>query len=377
MENSTEEDTTKAEPETEVINYDVSVSGASKDGDAITFTLQTKMMGDENSEKGVVVLRQYEDFEFLSHCLSAHNDISSVVVPVLPPKPTLTPSGAEAKTKKQLGKETKTMIGDDFKKDCKALQNYLRLVIAEKKLNGDETLKNFLTQDQAPVRAAVKKGLFTSLKGALDDARFHNHKDIDEEFQGIRNLADHLAFATKGCNESYKKMHLVEQRFSNHVGTFTSVLRSTTATDTSENDLSTHLVKFAGFIDDYKKSLEKTTTIQEDTLGFYFDLYTRYLESAKETLLRRTCKLVEFESASRSLEKAKPKNQEQLQKAKDEAEQAYDTITLNTKAEIKRFHENRSEALKDALVQLTELQIENSQKTISFLSQAVQELKEL
>ena len=37
-------------------------------------------MGDEKCEKGVVVLRQYEDFEFLSHCLSAHNDISSVVV---------------------------------------------------------------------------------------------------------------------------------------------------------------------------------------------------------------------------------------------------------------------------------------------------------
>lgn len=32
------------------------------------------------SEKGVVVLRQYEDFEYLSHCLSAHNDILSVVV---------------------------------------------------------------------------------------------------------------------------------------------------------------------------------------------------------------------------------------------------------------------------------------------------------
>ena len=34
----------------------------------------------------------------------------------------------------------------------------------------------FLLDLQAPVRANVKKGLFTSLRGALDDARFHNHK---------------------------------------------------------------------------------------------------------------------------------------------------------------------------------------------------------
>ena len=32
----------------------------------------------------------------------------------------------------------------------------------------------------------------------------------------------------------------------------------------------------------------------------------------QETLLRRTCKLVEFENASKALEKAKPKNQEQV-----------------------------------------------------------------
>ncbi len=32
---------------------------------------------------------------------------------------------------------------------------------------------------QAPVRANVKKGLLTSLKGALDDKRFHYHKVIN------------------------------------------------------------------------------------------------------------------------------------------------------------------------------------------------------
>ena len=40
----------------------------------------------------------------------------------------------------------------------------------------DHDLKLYFCPSQAPVRANVKKGLLTSLKGALDDARFHNHK---------------------------------------------------------------------------------------------------------------------------------------------------------------------------------------------------------
>lgn len=31
-------------------------------------------------EKGVIVLRQYEDLEWLYHCLMAHNNIDGVVV---------------------------------------------------------------------------------------------------------------------------------------------------------------------------------------------------------------------------------------------------------------------------------------------------------
>ena len=42
-------------------------------------------------------------------------------------------------------------------------------------------------------------------------------------------------------------------------------------------------------------------------------MYAHFLSSlVQEMLLRRTCKLVEFENASKALEKAKPKNQEQV-----------------------------------------------------------------
>ena len=46
--------------------------------------------------------------------------------------------------------------------------------------------------------------------------------------------------------------------------------------------------------------------------SFLFGQYLNMTLLLQETLLRRTCKLVEFENASKSLEKAKPKNQEQV-----------------------------------------------------------------
>lgn len=39
-----------------------------------------QQVDDSEKEKGVVVLRQYEDLEWLSHCLIAHNNVDGVVV---------------------------------------------------------------------------------------------------------------------------------------------------------------------------------------------------------------------------------------------------------------------------------------------------------
>ena len=42
-----------------------------------------QQVDDSEEEKGVVVLRQYEDLEWLSHCLIAHNNVDGVVVSLL------------------------------------------------------------------------------------------------------------------------------------------------------------------------------------------------------------------------------------------------------------------------------------------------------
>uniref|UniRef100_A0A3Q3L5I9 PX domain-containing protein n=1 Tax=Mastacembelus armatus TaxID=205130 RepID=A0A3Q3L5I9_9TELE len=73
-----------------------------------------------------------------------------------------------------------------------------------------------------------------------------------------------------------------------------------------------------------------------NTLGLGLDLESRYQEAEKEMLFRRTCKLVEVETARRNTEKAKPvkKAMEEVQKT---AEMEFDHICEVAKQEVKHL----------------------------------------
>lgn len=43
-------------------------------------------------------------------------------MPPLPPKPVVDPKEAEIRSKRQLGSASKVLIGDEFHKDCHALE---------------------------------------------------------------------------------------------------------------------------------------------------------------------------------------------------------------------------------------------------------------
>ncbi|XP_077864606.1 sorting nexin-32-like [Saccoglossus kowalevskii] len=126
--------------------YTVQVVGAEKDGDVVKYEVTTRKLDESNKE--VTVIRAYEDFEWLQHCLVTHNDVSGVIIPPMPPKVGVSASGAEAKSKKQLGSSSRTLIGDEFKKDCRSLEKYLQLVIKHNLLGKDETLGKFLTDTE-------------------------------------------------------------------------------------------------------------------------------------------------------------------------------------------------------------------------------------
>ncbi|KAL9960448.1 hypothetical protein ACROYT_G033909 [Oculina patagonica] len=358
------------------LSWTVKVLDASKDGEVVKFTIQTNIGNESEEEKGVIVLRQYEDLEWLYHCLIAHNNVDGVVIPPLPPKPVTTVSAAEAKSKKQLGKEAKNMVADEFSRDCRNMEKFLQLVVAHPAFSKDEELQKFLKEENPPVRTKVKKGMMESLSRAVGDFRHHNHKDLDEEFQKKRDFVEQYTPLTKETYLNFTKMVHSQQRAALAVNDFSSTLMTAaTNDDNSTKALKGNFVTFSSALNGVKESLDVMSTNDDNTLGFTLELYSRYMEAAKEMLFRRTCKLVEFENATKALEKAKPKNQEALQKAKEDAEEAYNKISEVAKKEIIRYNEQRVLSLQSSLIQYAESRLKNGRDTYAILAKLLNDFK--
>lgn len=354
----------------------IKVLDASKDGEIVKFTIQTNVETEGDDEKGVVVLRQYEDLEWLYHCLVSHNNTDGVVIPPLPPKPITSVNAAEARSKKQLGKDAKHMVPDEFSKDCRNFEKFLQLVIQHPAFSNDESLQKFLQEESPPVRTKVKKGVMESLSRSVSDFRHHNHKDLDDEFQRKRDFVEQYTPLTKETHGNFVKMVHSQQRVSLAVNDLSgSVMATSVLEDDSTKELKGNFGTFASCLNGSKESIDVMCTNDENTLGFTLELYCRYMEAAREMLFRRTCKLVEFENATKALEKAKPKNQEALQKAKEDAEEAFSTISEDSKKELIRFNQQRVLSLQSSLVQYAESRLKNGRDTYAILAKLVNNLK--
>ena len=352
--------------------YHITVSDATKDGEVVKFTIQTRTNESPGNEGGgVVVLRQFEDFEYLLHKLQTTNDVSGVVVPQLPIKPISTPADAKAKQPDAVS----TMSGDQYARDCKRVEKFLQSLASHASFKNDEILKTFLMQEEAPARAAVKRGLFDSLYKMVDSARYQNYKDVDEEFQSKRDLIGQLLQHTKTSLVDSEKKLSTENVLAAHLGIMSTDLRSSSSTDCPNSPLLSSLLSQCGdAIDDCAVRDQKSTLIEAETLGFSLEFYSRHLAACQEMLFRRTCKMVEYENAKKALEKAKPKTLEQLTKARDDAEKAFDDISEKAKEEYGIFVEERVKDVSQFLSDLVDRKLEIHKSSCDRLAKAVEEL---
>ncbi|XP_066030028.1 sorting nexin-6-like [Pocillopora verrucosa] len=140
--------------------------------------------------------------------------------------------------------------------------------------------------------------------------------DLDEEFQKKRDFVEEYTSLTKETygdlvEEFLKKKDFVEEYTpltKETYGNFTKMVNSQQGVALAVNDLSSGIMTASTGDDNSTKELK----------GTLFQIHA----AKKEMCFCRMCKLVEFENATKALEKAKPKNQEMLQKAKDDAEEA-------------------------------------------------------
>ncbi|XP_045884484.1 sorting nexin-6 isoform X1 [Micropterus dolomieu] len=350
-----------------VHGHNIKVTEVLKDRDTLTFLIVSQKLSGTGEYH---VDRTYDDFEWLQQQLFFQEDMPGIEGVIFPPLPAKPQVNASAKVIKQLG-----FLGlGEWQPYCKALEAFLRQVTAHSILSKNKAVEIFLTSSDPPGRQRARKNIFNRLSQAVEEMRKEGHKDVDEFFQTERDHNLVLTGCTKTAAERFLDVVLTEQKIAVASGYFSAALHL--CVEPGENPdtqaFSKACVKLSEVFDSMKKNMARVAENNVSTLGLGLDLESRYQEAEKEMLFRRTCKLVELETAKRNAEKAKPVKKAAMEEVRKAAETEFDLICGVAKQEIALFHSVRVEMLQQALVQWCEKQLCTAKESADQFGQHLQ-----
>ncbi|XP_044078100.1 sorting nexin-6 isoform X2 [Siniperca chuatsi] len=293
-----------------------------------------------------------------------------IVSQKFPPLPAKAQVNASAKVMKQLG-----FLGlGEWQPYCKALENFLRQIAAHSILSKSKAVEIFLTSSDPPGRQRARKNIFNRLSQAVEEMRKEGHKDVDEFFQSERDHNLVLTGCTKTAAERFLDVVVTEQKIAVACGHFSAALHLCVdpGEDPDKQAFSKACVKLSEVFHSMRNNMTNVAENNVSTLGLGLDLESRYQEAEKEMLFRRTCKLVELETAIRNAEKAKPVKKAAMEEVKKAAETEFDHICGVAKQEIARFQGVRVEMLQQALVQWCEKQLRTAKESADQFNQHLQ-----
>lgn len=336
----------------------IKVTEVVKDGDNLTFLIVSQKLSGTGEYH---VARTYEDFEWLLQHLFSQEDVPGIQGVIFPPLPAKAQTNASAKVIKQLG----ILALGELKTYGAALEMFLQQIAAHHILNKNKAVEVFLTSAEPPGRQRIKKNLFNRLSQAVEEMRKEGYKDVDEFFQTERDLNHTLTCCTKHVAEKCLDVVLTEQKISVACGHFSTALQVCVESgdDPDKQAFSKVCMKLSEVFDSMKKHMMSVSENNMGTLGLGLDLESRYQEAEKEMLFRRTCKLVELETAKRNAERAKPVKKAAMEEVKKATETEFNHISGVAKQEIAHFKDARVEMLQHALVLWCEKQLLTARKT--------------
>ncbi|KAM9361644.1 sorting nexin-5 [Symphorus nematophorus] len=347
--------------------HNIKVTEVLKDGDTLTFLIVSQKLSGTGEYH---VDRTYDDFEWLQQHLFSQEEVPGIQGVIFPPLPAKAQVNASAKVMKQLG-----FLGlGEWQPYCKALETFLQQVATHSILSKNKAVEIFLTSSEPPGRQRVRKNIFNRLSQAVEEMRKEGHKDVDDFFQTERDHNLVLTGCTKTAAERFLDVVQTEQKIAVACGHFSAALHLCVepGEDPDKQAFSKACVKLSEVFESMKKHMTSVAENDVNTLGFGLDLESRYQEAEKEMLFRRTCKLVEVETARRNAEKAKPVKKAAMEEVKTAAETEFDHIRRVAKQEIERFHAARVEMLQQALVQWCEKQLVTARENADQFNQQLQ-----
>uniref|UniRef100_A0A3Q2YEQ8 Si:dkey-28n18.9 n=1 Tax=Hippocampus comes TaxID=109280 RepID=A0A3Q2YEQ8_HIPCM len=312
-----------------VHGHSVKVAEVLQDGDGLTFLIVSQKLSGTGEYH---VDRTYEDFEWLQQNLFTQEDVPGIQGVIFPPLPAKAQMNATAKIIRQLG-----FLGlEEFKPYCTALETFLHQVAAHNLLRKNKALEIFLTSSEPPGRQRARKNIFNRLSQAVEEMRKEGHKDVDDFFQTKRDINLALTGCTKNAADKFLDVVLTEQKIAVACGHFAAALHLCVESgdDPDKAAFSKICVKLSAIFESMKKNMTNVAENDVSTLGLGLDLESRYQEAEKEMLFRRTCKLVELETARKNAEKAKPVKKPPLEEVKKAAETEFSHVCEVAKQEV-------------------------------------------
>ncbi|XP_052795207.1 sorting nexin-5-like [Mya arenaria] len=355
--------------------FRVTVPEAVKNGENLQFTIKVYKWDDDREVSEVE--RDYGDIEWLHHNIITQNNIDGIIVPPLPHRPEVDAKSAESKSRKQLGNDSKIVIPDEFSRDCRQIEKYLRMLLAHESCGKDGNIEKFLCEKEAPVKTKVNHGFFSRMSSAVETARKEHHRDIDEYFTKKREWCSSYSKAIKEMSADFNKMINTQHRLAGGYGELSTALQQGGVNrDLPTLTINKYLTRLSEATENTKHGLEVLCKNDETTLGFQLDLYSRYIDSVKDMLFRRTRLLVDYEDANKALDKAKPAKRTAAEEAKHDAETKYEMCCDNARREFKLFLQARTLAYQDGLVSYAESQVKTARDTYTLLAKTMTVLKQ-
>ncbi|XP_071531156.1 sorting nexin-5-like isoform X2 [Panulirus ornatus] len=343
-----------------------------KDGDCVKFTLHVS----QNGLTVQVLEREYEDFEYLDHCMTTSQPSHGLIIPPLPQRSAVDPYNAEIQSKRLMGKGSKTLIADEFHKDSHQLQKYLELLLSHPVLGKNEKLHDFLTLKDAPPRTKVKKGLISRLSDSLD-ARKSSYPDSEEFFQKERDWVTKYQPAIANASDAFNKITFAQLRIGHQLEQIVTALKLSNCPNDVVHNKQFNIINclFHECMDSIKNETEEKANKEDIMLGTVQMLWNHYIQAESAMLLDRTCLMVDYQSCNRALDKAKPNRKEAAEKAKKEAEVAFEECSDAARQEIKHFQRQRVQEMQDSVEQYAAYQLTSARTTLNTLSQALNQIK--
>ncbi|XP_075240700.1 sorting nexin-6-like [Convolutriloba macropyga] len=358
----------------------VDISDAVSESNKVKFTIHTKTSHPSFAKKEISVQREHEEFVWLHDTLKSQGQYAGYIIPPAPPRPNFDASreklqklseGENVMTKEEFTKMKQELEAEylaTFKKTVAMHEMFLQRLAKHSIFQNDHSFQVFLEYEQdLMVRVRSKKdvleGFIKGMSKSIDEIILAGQKDVDAFYEEQKTS---LVEYSRRVNIAARHAEMVvcSIRRASNLLLKVSIVFGDLATQEGPE-----INKFHQMLAELFEKLRKLEArVSSDTDLKLADLlkYTSAETAAgTELMYRRTKALADYESANKSLDRARlkpiPQDKSQTLEAQQEAAcEKYEKITELGRSELKDVQQRKVTAFGKYLVEYSELMVKHS-----------------